>query len=112
MNNDPIAGMDEAEIREACIDIILGKHEVLVSDMQLVGLIIERLQEWSCHISWYPQGWRTGGSCNEDPSLQRSFLKTALICGKWTPPQKQLTIEERLQNLEKEVRNISQLLKI
>lgn len=123
MNNDPIAGMTEQEVRASCYKILGITCSV---DAYLVGLIIAKLQEWGCQVSYYPIGHSYGDNwfvhhrnvhkdgynapCN--PSLQVAFLHTAAALGHWTPPQKQLTIEERVQNIEKEVRNISHLLKI
>lgn len=98
--NDPILEMSEKEIQDACCKIL---NIVWRSEASLVGLIIYKLQEREVRIVWHPSGWLIGGSCYYEPSLQKAFLRTAIIEGHWTPPQK---VKEEPQDLEDRVERL------
>lgn len=95
MNNqsvDPIESMSDQEINDACGEILRCPA---VFQPALVGLIIEKLQEWDFHIEWKSrdQNWKFFNGLVkdcffEDKSIQVAFLKAAIAMGKWTPPQK------------------------
>lgn len=105
MNEDFISKMSFREMSDAC-EKILGSGPW--AHHSLVGLIIEKLQDWKVRIEWGPEGWLIGGSCYNSDSLKKSFLKEALIRGHWTPPKKvkeePQTLEERVDALEAKMR--------
>lgn len=105
---DPISQMSEEEIRKACCEIVC---DFCNTKAALVGLIIDKLQDWNCSFS-LRAGWNidyeNGFSCSQN--LQEAFLKTALALGHWNPPQKkvELTLEERVAPLETFIAKISE----
>lgn len=89
--NDPISNMSFKEMTDAC-ERILGSGPW--AHHSLVGLIIEKLQEWKCGINspFNDNKWfiyhATFLTCIEDKELQRCFLRTAQALGHYSPPQK------------------------
>lgn len=74
------------EIQNACFKLLTDGREVNATS--LVGLIISVLQEWGIAISWHPcKGWTLGGGYYYSTNLQASFLRQAIILGKWEAPK-------------------------
>lgn len=91
--NDPISKMTEVEIEVAVLDVLEWKHGSPIRPV-IVGLIIEKLQEWKCGFHLY-SGTSTWQIFDKDHAqiaraddVQKTFLFTAQALGHWTPPQK------------------------
>lgn len=108
MSTDPLDGMTSDQVADA-VDGILEVKRAL-RDYEYIGLMIMKLQDWGCFFNYsqFEKSWQI--SCPrrtisqkfsdiKNSSLVNGFLHTAHALGHWTPPQKQLTIEEKVEVL-------------
>lgn len=85
---EQVEALTEEQAQDFCMGILLCRRD----ETLIVGLIIEKLQEWGVGIqrlSYLKEWWIYGYDfdTSRSPSLPKAFLLTAYKLGKWSLPE-------------------------